>query len=202
MLPEQTNSSRLRGGGVGSLRTASSFPPSASIHCRRRSRDPANSAAGPALVASVRAGTYACGMTSTRPRFPALRVLPFALTLACASGPSAATRVDRVPVGLWGGEHVRLTVEDAGAVVEFDCAHGRVDEALALDDRGRFDVKGHYVREGGPARQGEKEDARPVRYQGQTDGRRMTLEVVFDSGEKTGSFHLGKDERGRLVKCL
>jgi hypothetical protein len=141
-------------------------------------------------------------MASTSRRFPALRVLPLVLTLACASGPSAAGRVERVPVGLWGGEHVRLTVEDAGAAVEFDCAHGRIDEAMTLDERGRFDVKGRYAREGGPARQGEKEDARPARYRGQTDGRRMTLEVVFESGEKSGSFHLGKDERGRLVKCL
>jgi hypothetical protein len=141
-------------------------------------------------------------MVPLKLREEAPRVLPILLMSACASGPSAASRLDRVPTGAWGGEHVRLSVEDAGGAIEFDCAHGRLDEPLVLDDKGRFDVKGRFVREGGAVRQGQKEDARPARYKGETDGRRMTLEVVFEGGESGGTFRLGKDERGKLVKCL
>jgi catechol 2,3-dioxygenase-like lactoylglutathione lyase family enzyme len=112
------------------------------------------------------------------------RILPLLLLMACASGPSSASRLDRVPNGAWGGEHVSLSVEDIGAAIEFDCAHGRL------------------VREGGPARKDQKEEARPARYKGETDGRRMTLEIVFEGGESGGTFRLGKDEHARLVKCL
>jgi len=130
------------------------------------------------------------------------RVLPLLLMMACASGPSSASRLDRVPTGAWGGEHVRLSVDDQGAAIQFDCAHGRLEEPLVLDDEGRFDVKGRFVREGGAVRQDQKEEARPARYKGQTDGRRMTLEVVFEDGESGGTFRLAKDERGKLIKCL
>jgi hypothetical protein len=65
-----------------------------------------------------------------------MRLSPLLLVVACAANPSAATRLDRVPNGEWGGEHVRLTVVETGGTIEFDCAHGNLDEPLVLDRSG------------------------------------------------------------------
>ena len=130
-----------------------------------------------------------------------MRFVPLLLLMACTANPSGASRLDRVPAGEWGGEHVRLTVEDGGGKVEFDCAHGSLDAPLTLDPEGRFDVPGRLAFEGGPTRRGEAENARPARYRGQIDSGRMTLEVTLESGESAGRFSLARNGPARLVKC-
>jgi hypothetical protein len=124
------------------------------------------------------------------------------LLVACASSPGGASRLERVPSGEWGGQHVRLTVAPAGGVIEFDCAHGTLDQPLDLDAEGRFDVQGTLVAEGGPVREDETANARASRYRGQSDGQRMTLEVTLEGGEAAGTFSLTRGGRARLVKCL
>jgi hypothetical protein len=130
-----------------------------------------------------------------------MRVSPLLLAVACAANPGGASRLDRVPNGDWGGEHVRLTVEDTGGTIEFDCAHGRLEGPITLDSGGRFDVKGSLVGEGGPVRKDGAENARPARYRGETDGQRMSLEVTLEEGESAGTFSLTRSGRARLVKC-
>lgn len=131
-------------------------------------------------------------------RLPTI-ALVLSASLACA-GPTGA---GRIATGSWGGEHVRLTVEDAGAEIEFDCAHGRVEEALVLDERKRFDARGVFVRErGGPVRKDQAEDAVPARYTGIVEGDTMALTVSPEGSESTGPFSLAKGARARLVKCL
>ncbi len=130
-----------------------------------------------------------------------MRLLPLLLTVACAAGPQGASRLDRVPNGDWGGEHVRLTVAGTGGKIEFDCAHGSLDGPLVLDAGGRFDVKGSLVAEGGPVMKDETANARPARYRGQTDGKSMSLEVTLEGGESAGTFSLARNGRAKLVKC-
>lgn len=125
----------------------------------------------------------------------------FFVALACSANCSGSEPVG-APLGQWGGDHVRLDVLETGATVEFDCAHGSVDEAMTLDDEGRFDARGTYVREhGGPVRRDEAENSRPARYTGSVAGGRMSLAVVFDDGGRLGPFNLTLGDDGRLVKC-
>ncbi len=131
-----------------------------------------------------------------------MRLLPLLLTVACAADPQGASRLDRVPKGDWGGEHVRLTVADTGGKVEFDCAHGTLDGPLTLDPDGRFDVKGTLAGEGGPVMKDPDSNARPARYRGKTDGQSMSLDVTFEGGESAGTFSLSRNGRAKLVKCL
>jgi hypothetical protein len=130
-----------------------------------------------------------------------VRVSPWMLILTCASNAGRASPLDRVPNGQWGGEHVLLTVDDAGGKIEFDCAHGRLDEPLTLDESGRFDVKGNLVGEGGPVRKDEAATARPARYRGASDGQHMSLEVRLENGESGGAFSLVRGGRAKIVKC-
>ena len=109
-----------------------------------------------------------------------------------------------IEVGAWGGDHVSLLVAAPGGTLEYDCAHGTIDQPFLADSSGRFDLAGTHSREhGGPIRIGEKEDKRPARYTGMTDGRTMTLTVTLTgSNERIGTFNLTLGQIGRIVKCL
>ncbi len=109
----------------------------------------------------------------------------------------------RVEAGTWGGEHVRVEVREGGADVEFDCAHGTLDEPLEPDASGRFDVRGTYVREGpGPIRLGLTRPVRAARYAGQVSERTLTLTVTLvENSREVGSYTLTRGDAGRLRKC-
>src|SRR2546422_884314 len=69
---------------------------------------------------------------------------------------SATTAPSRLLPGVWGGDHISMSIADAGTHLELDCAHGDIPAVPVLDRQGRFEVAGTYVREhGGPIRQGE-----------------------------------------------
>ena len=153
-------------------------------------------------------------------------VLVLALSLQCeASGQGRAARarkaraavskkMNRLPTGMWGGQHVRLDVTARGARVEFDCAHGTLEGPVTLDAGQRFDVRGTFTRErGGPTRippdaadgqtSDEGADTFPARYTGQVKGKSLTLTVAaLDSGETLGTFSLGHGRQPVLTKCL
>jgi hypothetical protein len=146
----------------------------------------------------------------TRLRWPAIVGLIVSIVGACggASAPTAVSGAQessgsRVRTGGWGGDHVFLSVADDGAFIEFDCAHGRIEEPLTLDRDGRFDAGGTYVQErGGPQREGD-ETGRAVRYRGRVDGDAMMLTLVFGGGVgDLGPFALTYGSRGVLRKCL
>jgi hypothetical protein len=105
--------------------------------------------------------------------------------------------------GSWGGDHIRITVREGGANVEYDCAHGTITEPVKLDSEGRFDLRGTFVREGpGPIRLGITRVEQAARYAGRVSGETMTLRVVLaDTRREIGTFTLGHDSEGRIRKC-
>jgi hypothetical protein len=112
-------------------------------------------------------------------------------------------RTKGLPLGVWGGEHISMEVTERGARVEYDCAHATIDQRIALDRRGRFDVSGMQVLEhGGPVRQNEKLASYPVRFGGQVSGKTMKLSVR-NSGTKEliGTFTLVYGQEAKLRKC-
>ena len=120
------------------------------------------------------------------------------------AGNAVQQKTDKVATGIWGGQHINMQVTESGAQIEYDCAHGSVDEPLALDREGRLDVKGTHVRErGGPVRREDKPDSHPARYTGNVEGKTMTLTVTLtDSDESAGTFTLTQGEQGQIRKCL
>src|SRR5258706_12892192 len=131
--------------------------------------------------------------------FPALGAV--LATSGCGTGPSAPSPV---PTGMWGGDHVALTVADAGSHIEFDCAHGDIPIPLMVNARHGFDATGIFVRErGGPIRVGDMPDSHPAAYVGSLTETTIVLTVrLTDTTEVVGTFTLSRGSPGRLMKCL
>ena len=135
-----------------------------------------------------------------------------AALLVCALPLSASSREDgarqpsatKAPVktGTWGGEHARLEVTEAGAVIEYDCGRGTIDQRLVTDAGGRFTARGHHVRgRGGPVRADEPPPP-GARYTGQVTGKTMRLTVAIEGEEEPiGPFTLTYGAEADLMKC-
>jgi hypothetical protein len=124
-------------------------------------------------------------------------------TLASTQSNARGSKHNRLAQGIWGGQHLTVTVGETAATIEFDCAHGQIDGPLVTDRRGRFDLKGTYAPEhGGPVRDNEQSASQSVRYTGWTDGKKMTLTVTFAGRKETiGTFNLTRGGAGRIFKC-
>jgi hypothetical protein len=107
-----------------------------------------------------------------------------------------------LPKGAWGGQGISLDATDEGARLEFDCAHGSINEKLTPNREGKFEAKGVFVRERpGPVRRDETASEQPVIYVGTTDGKTMSLTIKSAEGEEIATYTLTHGRNGRLVKC-
>jgi len=124
------------------------------------------------------------------------------LLISCGGCAGSNTLTDLT--GTWGGAHIGIMVGEKGATLDYDCAHGTIDEPLIADENGEFEVIGVHVREhGGPIRLGEIPDEHPARYKGYIKGNVMTLSVTLtDSRLKLGTFSLTRGAPPRVHKCL
>ena len=109
-----------------------------------------------------------------------------------------------VPTGSWGGVGIRLDVTAQGATVEYDCAHGTIDQPLVADREGRFSAAGTHVREhGGPIRVDEPPDRHPAGYDGTLARTSIHLTVtLLDTQQVIGPFDATRGTAARVVKCL
>jgi hypothetical protein len=105
--------------------------------------------------------------------------------------------------GVWGGEHIRLEATDAGATVEYDCAHANISQKIMPDRSGHFVVNGVYAPEhGGPVRTNDQAVNIPVSFSGQVRGKSMSLTMRRrDTRKLMGRFALRHGQQGELVKC-
>jgi hypothetical protein len=116
---------------------------------------------------------------------------------------STSANGDRLAPGVWGGDHVRFEVTDAGASIEHDCAHAEIAQPITLDGEGNFDAKAEYVVErGGPIRRDAPPATRPARYAGRVSGDTLTVTVTLtDTNEDAGTYKLTRGSQGRVMKC-
>jgi hypothetical protein len=115
---------------------------------------------------------------------------------------TAETRkMQRIPVGNWGGQHINMKVNAKSATIEYDCASGVIQGPLVVGRDGTFNLRGiHRMLRGGPVRADEKPNEVPAVYTGSIKGNTMTLNLkVGDSEVET--FTLEKGKEGELFRC-
>lgn len=142
----------------------------------------------------------------------AVLLLPLVLALTAPLGVGQRRKMKRLPKqtkqsalahGTWGGLHLRMEVTDKGARLEYDCAHGSINQKIVVDAGGHFEVGGVYVPErGGPIRQDQETSEQPVVYIGTVRGQSMTVRVKFAGEDEEGeTFTLTHGSEGQLMKC-
>jgi hypothetical protein len=104
-------------------------------------------------------------------------------------------------LGVWGGEHARMTIELEGAMIQFDCGEGSIDRGIIPDPEGRFQAEGTFASGFGP----DPVTGRPQQaaiYSGTISGNTMELTgTVVDTAQSLGSFNLTHSDNGHLVRC-
>lgn len=121
---------------------------------------------------------------------------------ACQVGNDSAG--DNVPTGVWGGKGIQLTVTDKGAVIDYGCDSGTIDERLKTDPRGRFVTNGkHVFGTGGPRNPGDTEPkSHRARYEGMRSGDKLELTVELpDLNRNLGKFTVQLGQRPTLERC-
>jgi len=115
---------------------------------------------------------------------------------------SSISQIDLV--GKWGGEHISLTILDSTANLEYDCAHGTIDEPISTDTDGNFEVTGmHIFEHGGPIRIDETLEKHPSLYKGHIEGEKMTLILILkDTKTEIDTFWLTRGAEPIIYKCL
>ncbi|HET9787615.1 MAG TPA: hypothetical protein VFP47_10800 [Pyrinomonadaceae bacterium] len=109
--------------------------------------------------------------------------------------------MQRIPTGVWGGQHINIEVGEKSARIEYDCANGVIEGPLFVDGNGNFKLRGsHKVERGGPIRAGDDTKGHPATYTGSIKGNTMTLTLKVGDGEAE-TFTLEKGKEGELVKC-
>ena len=111
-----------------------------------------------------------------------------------------SVNMQRIPTGVWGGQHINIEVGEKSARIEYDCANGVIEGPLTVDSSGNFKLRGtHRVERGGPIRADDDTKGQPATYTGSIKGNTMTLTLKVGDSEET--FTLEKGKEGELVKC-
>jgi hypothetical protein len=131
------------------------------------------------------------------------------LLTGCGSDPSRSggvagpmpTQSTEAILGVWGAEHIRMTIGREGAVIQYDCGEGSIDTAIVPDAEGRFQAEGTFTSGGGPDPVAGRPQQAAI-YTGTILGSSMELSgTVIDTGQSLGSFTLRFSDDGLLVRC-
>ena len=126
-----------------------------------------------------------------------IRILVVFFLISCAG----AVDMQRIPTGVWGGEHINIEVAEKSASIEYDCAHGLMEGPLVVDANGRFSLRGtHTPERGGPISADEQQQSHPANYVGSISGNKMTLTLKLKDAEDE-TFTLEKGKQGDIFKC-
>jgi hypothetical protein len=125
----------------------------------------------------------------------------FVLLLAVSAVVAETRKMQRIPTGNWGGQHIKIKVNAQSAAIEYDCATGVIQGPLVVDRNGNFNLHGtHRMERGGPVRAGDTPREVPATYTGSIRGNTMTFNLKIGDGEAE-TFTLVKGKEAELFKC-
>src|SRR5215510_2270795 len=85
--------------------------------------------------------------------------------LAVCSVIAESRKMQSIPTGNWGGQHINMKVGAKSATIEYDCATGVIQGPLVVDGNGNFKLRGtHSMQHGGPIRSDETPNEHPATY--------------------------------------
>jgi hypothetical protein len=123
------------------------------------------------------------------------------LLLAVCSVVAETRKMQRIPTGNWGGQHIKIKVGTQSATVEYDCATGLIKGPLVVDSNGNFNLRGtHRMERGGPVRADETAKDVPATYTGSIKGNTMTVNLKLSDAD-VETFTAVKGKEGELVRC-
>lgn len=109
-----------------------------------------------------------------------------------------------LPVGVWGGQGIQLTVTADGARIDYGCDSGTIDEPLKAGASGKITARGtHRFGQGGP-RGGDDPAAKvhKAMFEGTVEGKSLRLTVLLpELGRTVGEFVLEFGRRAALDRC-
>lgn len=105
--------------------------------------------------------------------------------------------------GVWGGNHIQMTVENGQARIDFDCAGAVINGPFTMDRNGQFNFTGTFTKgSGGPIRKDSMPKEKPARFTGQVRGNTMTLTVTVDDVPgANGKYILTRGRNGKIFRC-
>jgi len=139
-----------------------------------------------------------------RPRHAAAAMLIALVASGCEMGAHGTepTSLDALKAGVWGGQHIAMTVAASRTDIEFDCAKATVDGAIEIDRDGAFAATGTFFQERPGPTTPEGPPRRPMRLTGTVKGDDMQVRVVLtDRDEDAGTYTLTFGGSVRITKC-
>jgi hypothetical protein len=139
------------------------------------------------------------------PRSPLARASALVATLVAAlvvaaCGDVLSASLGRLPTGTWGGDHIGVFVDSAGATFLFDCAGGRVEGPIALNAAGDFDVVGTFAGAGNTVN--ADHSPHPARYAGHATGTRLDVtRTLLDGSGAPASFTATLGDSPHVIAC-
>lgn len=108
-----------------------------------------------------------------------------------------------VSLGEWGSAQLSLMVTQTGAILEFSCASGTINEPILTNKAGAFSVRGDYTPgSGAPPPEGYVPTTYPITAIGTVSGQRMTLTISRrDEPIEIGRFMVSRGTPAKLQKC-
>jgi hypothetical protein len=104
--------------------------------------------------------------------------------------------------GVWGGEHIGLTITAYSGVVDYDCSAGSIDQVFAPDASGHFDLPGSWWFTPPVLSENWEPDKRPARYVGVLNGKTITMTVIRLDDGTSMTYRLAQDAPPLVRHCL
>jgi hypothetical protein len=113
------------------------------------------------------------------------------------------TKLALVSPSSWGAVGISFIIGENDVEIEYDCASGKIEQRLMMNEQGSFSADGVYIRQyPGAIRLKLLPKRQPARYEGTISGHTMTLKTTLtETNEILGEVVLERNKTPRIHKC-
>jgi len=113
------------------------------------------------------------------------------------------TKLALVSPSSWGAVGISFIISENDVEIEYDCANGKIEQRLMMNEQGSFSADRIYIRRyPGALRLNLPPKPQPARYEGAISGNTMTLKVTLtEINEILEEAVLERKKTPRIHKC-